>query len=59
MSFKTLADQKVKFRDYELGFNLFLQLGDDDKIDVFDNPFYEVKAYITEDPEGFQVREPK
>ena len=48
---------KVLFGNYLYQMNFMLHISDDN-IDIFDNPYFEIKPYIMDDNVNFVARKP-
>ena len=53
-----MDETKVLFGNYLHGMNIMLHVSDDN-IDIFDNPYFEIKPYIMDDNINFNARPPK
>lgn len=52
-----VANKTIRFKDYHGAFNLFLTLSDDKTFDPFNNPYFELKSQIADNPQTFLARE--
>ena len=57
LSEKVLNAEKVRLGDYLYSMNAFIHFSDD-QIDLFDNPYFEVKSYVMDDNKNYYGRVP-